>query len=248
MSRPLLPRLLRSSLLALLGVAALGARPQVNQVPAGIWKGTYQDADGVTRSALAFVQGGSSGGEARLILANGDLAGLKLTAGGEGRGTQYRGGGGSLQLRWQLERARPRKRFQGVYQTVGENGASLGHFVFDDFLAIYDLHTDQNAMAGTYASSPGQNTLHQDLALTLKPDGSFKATGPAGMVLAGALAVPDPDHSIFLATFRLTVPNHSAQDGTGLGYAFKNAKSSQRTILVTGDLGGRGWLATFEER
>jgi hypothetical protein len=220
----------------------------VGQVPEGIWKGTYQGQDGVKRSALAFVLGGAQGGEARLILANGDLAGLQLTAGGEGRGALYRGAGGSLQIRWQLERAIVRKRFQGVYQTVGDAGTDLGHFLFDDFLAIYDLRTDQGAMAGKYTSTAGQNSLHQELAVTLKPDGTFKATGPAGMLLEGALAVPDPEHSMFLANFRLSVPNHTAQDGTGLGYAFKSAKTSMRTILVTGDLGGRGLLATFQER
>jgi hypothetical protein len=241
-------RLLRSTLLALLAAAALGAKPQVTQVPEGIWKGSYQGADGVNHRALAFVLGGARGGEARLIMANGDLAGLQLTAGGEGRGTQYREGGGSLQIRWQLERAQPRKRFQGVYQTSGDEGASLGHFLFDDFLAIYDLHTDQVALAGSYTSKPGQNSLHQELTFILKPDGNFKATGPAGMELEGALAVPDAQHSVFLANFRLNVPNHSTQDGTGLGYAFKDAKTSLRTILVTGDLGGRGLLATFQER
>jgi hypothetical protein len=248
MPRQTLQFLLKLGLCAGLALPAVAAAPRVTQVPDGIWKGTLTRKDGPARSALAFVQGGDKEGEVRLILSDGDLAGLKLAPGGEGTGTEYRNHGGNLQLRWQLASARPGKVFQGVYQAVDANGVTLGRFVFDDYLRVYNLPTDQAAMAGTYYSKPAQNSLSQELELTLKADGNFVATGPAQLSLGGALAVPDSSHSVFLASYRLSVPNHPPQDGTALGYVFKDGKTDVRTILMTGDLGGRGLLATFQTR
>ena len=238
--------LLELGLCAVLALPAAPAGPRVTQVPGGIWKGSFTGQGGAARPVLALVLAGDQEGEARLIFADGDLARLRLAPGGEGTGTGYPRAGGTLQLRWQLESARPGRAFKGVYQAIDAQTASLGHFVFDDYQAGCDLPARQAEMAGSYRSKPAQNSLAQDLELTLKADGQFVASGPGQWSLAGALAVPDPRRSLFQASYRLSRPGQPPEDGTGLGYVFKAGGTARRTLLVTGDLGGRGLLATFQ--
>jgi len=238
MPRPVLGLL---ASLMVLGAPAPVAGPAA--VPAGIWKGRWTPAGGEPRAALAFVLPDPHGGiEARLVVDDTSLAGLRLDAGGRGHGSFFPAFAGGRACTVRLREVHPRVRFSGTLEAADGAPAS---FLFDEYLSLYDVRTDLPAMAGGYRSGRGQNSLGLDLHCHLRADGSMRVWAADQLLLAGALQLPDREKSAFQFRYGLTLPGQPRRTGSGLGYFFVNPRTFVRTFLMTGAHGDQGLLATF---